>query len=68
MASWLRWFDSLPFTQQVLVSTLVFDPLGFFAGYLLAPSFGMDPFLGGLYGIIAATVPTATVAMRKADA
>ena len=68
MASWLRWFDSLRFTQQILVATLVFDPLGFFAGYLLAPLFGMEPFLGGVYGVIAATVPTSMVAMRKTDA
>jgi hypothetical protein len=68
MTSWLRWFDSLPFTQQILVSTLVFDPLGFFAGWLLAPWFGVEPFLGGVYGIIAATVPTSMVAMRKANA
>ncbi|MFC6754375.1 hypothetical protein ACFQEU_13035, partial [Halorubrum tibetense] len=45
MTSPRRWFDSLPIERQVLVLALVLDPIGFAVGYLLGPSFGVDPII-----------------------
>nr|WP_227356820.1 hypothetical protein [Haladaptatus salinisoli] len=65
--SGLRWLQSKPFGQQILILALVLDPIGFIAGFLLAPSFDVEPILGGVYGLIAASFPLSTWAMRHAQ-
>ncbi|QSG14324.1 hypothetical protein [Halapricum desulfuricans] len=67
MSSLTRWFRSKPFGQQILILALVLDPLGFAAGYLLAPSVGLDPLMGGVYGLVAASVPMSMHVMREAS-
>ncbi|RQG98342.1 hypothetical protein [Natrarchaeobius oligotrophus] len=52
-----HWLRSKPFERQILILALILDPIGFVAGYLLAPSFDVDPILGGVYGLIAASMP-----------
>ena len=67
MASKLAdWFAARPFEQQIIVLALVFDPLGFAAGWLLAPSFGVEPLIGAVFGVVAASVPTSLHVMREA--
>ncbi|MFC5135760.1 MULTISPECIES: hypothetical protein [Haloferacaceae] len=63
-----RWFDAQPFERQVVLFALVFDPIGFAAGYLLAPEFGVEPILGGVYGLVAASLPLSLLVMREASA
>ncbi|WP_132060127.1 hypothetical protein [Halorussus amylolyticus] len=62
-----QWFDSMPFAQQIIVLALVLDPLGFGAGYLLAPSLGVEPLMGGVYGLVAASMPLSLHVMREAS-
>lgn len=52
-----QWFQSKPFAQQIIILVVVFDPLGFAVGYLLAPSLGIEPLIGGAYGVVAASIP-----------
>ena len=54
----LQWFQSKPFAQQIVILAVVFDPLGFAGGYLLGPSIGLEPLIGGVYGVVAASIPT----------
>ena len=61
----LRWFAALSFQAQIIVFALVFDPIGFGVGYLLAPEFGVEPILGGAYGLVAASVPTSLLVLRE---
>ncbi|MFB6268724.1 MAG: hypothetical protein ABEH83_02190 [Halobacterium sp.] len=66
MASKLaRQFESLSFQAQILVLAAVLDPLGFVAGYLLAPSFEAEPLIGGVVGLVVASVPTSLFVMRQ---
>lgn len=67
MSSLTRWFRSKPFGQQILILALVLDPLGFATGFLLAPSVGIDPLMGGVYGLVAASVPMSMHVMREAS-
>ncbi|AKU06637.1 MULTISPECIES: hypothetical protein [Haloferax] len=60
-----RWFTSKPFAVQLIILALVFDPLGFVGGYLLAPSLGVEPLLGGAYGLVAANVPMSLLVMQR---
>ncbi|EMA61827.1 hypothetical protein [Halorubrum lipolyticum] len=62
-----RWFESQPFQRQIVVAALVLDPLGFVSGYLLAPEFGVEPILGGVYGLVAASLPLSLLVMREAN-
>ncbi|WP_049985328.1 hypothetical protein [Halobellus rufus] len=62
-----RWFDVKPFQQQILVLAVVLDPIGFLAGYLLAPSVGVEPLMGGVYGLVAASLPMSLFVMRRAQ-
>ncbi|MDH5019805.1 hypothetical protein [Halobacterium rubrum] len=67
MASKLAdWFDEKPFDQQIIVLALVLDPLGFGAGWLLGPSLGVDPLVGAVFGVVAASVPTSLHVLREA--
>ncbi|GAB7008224.1 hypothetical protein [Halorubrum trueperi] len=63
-----RWFEALPFQTKILVTAFVFDPIGFVAGYLLGPSLGVEPIIGGVYGFVAASVPMSLLVMREASA
>ncbi|ELZ34638.1 hypothetical protein [Halorubrum distributum] len=62
----LAWFDALTFQAQLLLVAVVCDPVGFAGGYLLAPEFGVEPILGGVYGLVAASVPLSLLVMREA--
>ncbi|MFD1684075.1 hypothetical protein [Halobellus litoreus] len=62
-----RWFEAKPFQQQIVVLALVLDPIGFLGGYLLGPSFGVDPLIGGVYGLVAASLPMSLFVMRSAQ-
>jgi hypothetical protein len=64
----LRKLDSLPFGQQILALSLVFDPLGAAIGYLVLPEvLGVEPLIGVVYGLVAASVPTSLWVMRHAQ-
>lgn len=60
-----RWFRSKPFVQQLIILTLLFDPIGFVGGYLLGPSFGLDPLVGGVYGLILAGIPVSLLVVNR---
>lgn len=61
----LRKLDSLPFAQQIMVLALVFDPLGAAGGYFLLPDLlNIDPIMGAVYGLVAASVPTSLWVMQ----
>jgi len=62
-----RWFETLSFQAQVILLAVVFDPIGFGAGYLLAPEFGLEPIVGGVYGLVAASLPLSMLVMREAS-
>ena len=47
----IRWFQSKKFAVQLIILAVVFDPLGFASGYLLAPSFDIAPIYGGIAGL-----------------
>lgn len=61
-----RWFTSKSFSVQIILLALVLDPLGFASGYLLAPSLGLDPLMGGVYGLVVASVPMSWHVMSHA--
>ncbi|GAA0720411.1 hypothetical protein J2744_001717 [Halorubrum trapanicum] len=63
----LPWFDALSFQAQLILVAVICDPIGFAAGYLLAPEFGVEPILGGVYGLVAASVPLSLLVMREAN-
>ena len=65
MALLPRWFESTSFATQIVLVSLVCDPIGFAAGYLLAPEFGVEPILGGVYGLVAASVPLSLLVLRE---
>jgi hypothetical protein len=48
----IRWFQSKNFTLQLIILAVVFDPLGFIAGYTIAPSVGITPLYGGIAGLV----------------
>ncbi|RZH66885.1 hypothetical protein [Natrinema altunense] len=62
-----RWLQSKPFQQQIVILALILDPLGFSTGYLLAPSLDIDPLMGGVYGLIAASFPLSMWVLRYAS-
>ncbi|OYR80448.1 hypothetical protein DJ84_15620 [Halorubrum ezzemoulense] len=64
----LAWFDALSFQAQLLLVAVVCDPVGFAGGYLLAPEFGVEPILGGVYGLVAASVPLSLLVLRESMA
>lgn len=61
------WLESKPFEQQVLISALVLDPIGFLTGYLLGPALGVEPLIGGAFGLVAASVPISVLVMQEAQ-
>jgi len=61
------WLEAKPFEQQVLISALALDPIGFLAGYLLGPSLGVEPLIGGAFGLVAASVPITLLVMQEAQ-
>lgn len=56
--SLVQWFQSKSFAQQLIILAVFFDPLGFVCGYLLGPSVGVEPLIGGVYGIVVASFST----------
>ena len=62
-----QWLESKPFERQILILALVLDPIGFGAGYLLGPSLGFEPILGGAFGLVAASLPLSAWVMRHAS-
>ncbi|VTT87428.1 hypothetical protein DM2_762 [Halorubrum sp. DM2] len=65
MALLPHWFESKSFQTQLILVALVCDPIGFGAGYLLAPEFGVEPVLGGVYGLVAASFPMSMLVIRE---
>ncbi|QAU12777.1 hypothetical protein EKH57_08600 [Halorubrum sp. BOL3-1] len=65
MALLPRWSESKSFPTRLILVALVCDPIGFAAGYLLAPDFGVEPILGGVYGLVAASFPVSLLVMRE---
>ncbi|CDK40927.1 hypothetical protein [Halorubrum sp. AJ67] len=63
----LRRFEALSVQAQIVVVALVCDPIGFAAGYLLAPEFGLEPIVGGAYGLVAASLPLSLLVLREAS-
>jgi len=63
-SSLTQWFQSKQFAQQIIILAVLFDPLGFAGGYLLGPSVGLDPLIGGVYGLVAASIPTSLHVMN----
>jgi len=62
-----RWFEAQAFERRIIIAALVLDPIGFAAGYLLAPEFGVEPFMGGVYGIVVASLPVSLLVMREVN-
>ncbi|WP_238709498.1 hypothetical protein [Natronorubrum halophilum] len=62
-----RWFETKPFQQQIIILAVVLDPIGFAAGYLLAPSLGVEPLMGGVYGLLVASLPMSWLVMRQSS-
>ncbi|QUO47464.1 MULTISPECIES: hypothetical protein [Halorubrum] len=62
----LAWFEALSFQAQLILVAVVCDPIGFAAGYLLAPEFGVEPILGGAYGLVVASLPLSLLVLREA--
>ena len=60
-----HWFQSKSFVQQLVILTLLFDPIGFVGGYLLGPSLGLDPLVGGVYGLVLAGVPVSLLVVNR---
>jgi hypothetical protein len=58
-------FEAMSFSAQLIAVAVVCDPIGFAAGYLLAPEFGVEPILGGVYGLVAASVPMSLLVLRE---
>ena len=54
-------------TRRLISAALAFDPVGFVAGYLLAPEFGVEPIIGGVYGLIAASLPLSLLVLWEAQ-
>lgn len=62
-----RWLERKPFNIQIIILVAILDPLGAIGGYLLAPTFGVDPLRGVLYGLVAASLPLSLWVMRYAQ-
>jgi hypothetical protein len=64
----LRWLESKPFGQQIMILSLVLDPLGAAGGYLILPELiDVDPIMGAVYGLIAASMPLSFWVMKHAQ-
>ena len=62
-----RWLERKPFNTQLIILVAILDPLGAIGGYLLAPSFGLEPIMGVLYGLVAASIPLSLWVVRHAQ-
>jgi|APHM01.1.fsa_nt_gi hypothetical protein len=60
-----QWFQSKSFGQQLIILTVVFDPLGFAGGYLLGSSIGLPPLFTGGLGLAAGGLPMALHVMYR---
>jgi len=62
-----RWFEAQSFERQIIIGALVLDPVGFAAGYLLAPDLGLEPLIGGVYGLVVASGPLSLLVVREVN-
>ena len=62
-----NWLEPKPFERRIPISALTPDPIGFAVGYLLAPSLGIEPLVGGVYGLVAASLPLSVWVMRRVN-
>ena len=61
----LRWLDSKPFGQQIVILSAFFDPLGALVGFLFLPDIlGVEPLMGAVYGLVASSVPVSLWVLR----
>ncbi|WP_442903402.1 hypothetical protein [Halobacterium sp. KA-4] len=59
-----RWFESKPFQHQIIILAVILEPLGFVTGYLLAPSLGVEPLMGCVYGLLVVSMLMSLLVMR----
>ena len=59
-------FQSRPLAQQLVVLALVVDPIGAALGYLLHPQLGVEPLIGVVIGLVAASAVHALWVVRNA--
>ena len=61
----LRWLESKPFGQQIVILAAILDPIGALGGYFLLPDLlGVEPLMGLVYGLVASSVPISLWVMR----
>ncbi|MDZ7688697.1 MAG: hypothetical protein U5J64_08265 [Halobacteriales archaeon] len=61
----LRWLESKPFGQQILILAAFLDPLGALGGYFVLPELvDVEPLMGAVYGLVAASFPLSLWVMR----
>jgi hypothetical protein len=61
----IRWLDSKPFGQQIVILAAVLDPIGALVGFLLLPDIlGVEPIIGVVYGLVASSVPLSLWVLR----
>lgn len=61
----IRWLDSKPFGQQIVILAMILDPIGALVGYFLLPDLiGVEPIIGLVYGLVASSVPLSLWVLR----
>jgi len=61
----IRWLDSKPFGQQIVILAAVLDPIGALVGFLFLPDLlGVEPIMGVVYGLVASSVPLSLWVVR----
>jgi hypothetical protein len=61
----IRWLDSKPFGQQIVILAAILDPLGALGGYFLLPELiDVEPLMGAVYGLVASSLPLSLWVMR----
>jgi len=61
----IRWLESKPFGQQIVILAAILDPLGAVGGYFLLPELlGVEPIMGLVYGLVASSIPLSLWVMR----
>lgn len=61
----IRWLDSKPFGQQIVILAAVLDPMGALVGFLFLPDLlGVEPIMGLVYGLVASSVPLSLWVLR----
>jgi hypothetical protein len=61
----IRWLESKPFGQQIVILAAILDPLGALGGYFLLPELiDVEPLMGAVYGLVASSLPLSLWVMR----